>query len=150
MTTSAYLFNTENQSNTSQDVRTLDGLRILLAEDCPDQGRLCLEYLQSAAANVTLECTGPSAVDAFQKSTTPFDAVLMDFQIPELDGIDATRQLRELGYQGTILALTGFDEEELRQSWLEVGCNDFLRKPLRKTELIDAILNHTQAKQKTI
>jgi two-component system sensor histidine kinase/response regulator len=145
MTTSEPHLKTDNPSNPSQDVRSLDGLQIMLAEDCPDQGRLYLMFLQSSGANVTLECTGQSAVDTFQKTDTQFDAVLMDFQMPELDGIDATRQLREQGYQGAILALTAFDSVELRQSWFQAGCNEFLKKPLKKDELVSTILNHTMA-----
>ncbi|NOY42064.1 MAG: response regulator [Planctomycetes bacterium] len=133
----------ENQADSPQAALELEGLQVLLAEDCPDQGRLFLKFLQLAGASVTLECTGQSAVDTVRKSTTPFDAVVMDFQMPELDGLDATRQLRELGHSGAIIAVTAFDSIELKQSWFQAGCNEFLRKPLQKAELVDAILRHT-------
>ena len=138
---------TDSQSGISP-ASPLEGLQVLLAEDCPDQGRLYLKFLQTAGATVTLECTGQSAVDtigkSIRRSTKPFDAVVMDFQMPELDGLDATLQLRELGYEENIVAVTAYDTEELRESWFQAGCNEFLNKPLNKAELISAILRHAK------
>ncbi len=133
----------KNKVNSPQVALPLEGLQVLLAEDCPDQGRLYLKFLQFAGAVVTLECTGQSAVDTVRKSPMPFDAIVMDFQMPELDGLDATRQLRELGHCGAIIAVTAFGSLELKQSWFHAGCDEFLKKPLQKTELVDAILRHT-------
>ena len=111
------------------------------------KGRLYLTFLQSAGAEVTLECCGQSAVDTVRKAPTRFDAVVMDFQMPEMDGVDATRQLRDLGYTGTIFAVTAFGSEELKQSWFQAGCDDYLEKPLNKQNFIAAVVRHTTAKE---
>ena len=116
---------------------------MLLAEDGMDQGRLYLKYLQVAGAEVTLECNVQSAVDSVRKSPTLFDAVVMDFQMPEINGLESTRQLLGLGYSGVIIAMTAFASEELKQSWFPAGFDEFLEKPLNGRELINAVLRHT-------
>ena len=140
----------DSQSDSSQAAPTLEGQRVLLAEDCPDQGRLYLEFLRQAGAEVTLECSGQSAVDAVRKMPTHYDAVVMDFQMPELDGLDATKQLRELGYSGPIIAVTAFGSDELRSSWRQAGCVDFLEKPLDQHKFVGTVLRHATAARKTI
>ena len=134
---------TDSQLYSSQTDSLLEGLQVLLAEDCVDQGRLYLKFLQVAGAGVTLECNGQSAVHAVRKSPTLFDAVVMDFEMPEMDGLDATRQLREIGYSGAIIAVTAFGSEKLKQSCFQAGCDDYLKKPMNKHELISAVLRHT-------
>jgi len=136
---------TDNQLSSHQAGAALEGLQVLLAEDCADQGRLYLKFLQSAGAEVILECCGQSAVDAVRKSPTLFDAVVMDFQMPEMDGLESTRQLRDLGFSGAIIAATAFGSEELKQSWFEAGCNEYLEKPLEERQLISAVLRQTMA-----
>jgi CheY-like chemotaxis protein len=130
----------ESQPDLASKDLALYGRQVLLVEDCPDQGRLYLKFLQCAGAEVTLECTGQSAVDTIRKAPDLFDSVIMDFQMPELDGLDATRQLRGIGYQGTIIGVTAFNSEDLRTSWFHAGCNDLLDKPLAHSALIHAIL----------
>ena len=130
----------ESHSDLASQDLALHGRQVLLVEDCPDQGRLYLKFLQCAGAVVTLECTGQSAVDTVRKALDLFDSVVMDFQMPELDGLDATRQLREIGYQGTIIGVTAFNSEDLRTSWFHAGCNEILDKPLTRSALINTIL----------
>lgn len=137
------------QSDSSQVDQPLKGLHVLLAEDCVDQGRLYLRFIQKAGAEVTLECNGQSAVDAVRDSLEVYDAIVMDFQMPELDGLDATRQLRDLGYRGAILAMTAFGSLDLKRSWFEAGCDDFLEKPLKKHELTQAILQQVSLAKET-
>ena len=131
------------QSSSPQATLTLKGKQVLLAEDCVDQGRLYLKFLQAAGAEVTLECNGKSAVDVVRKSPKHFDAIVMDFQMPEMDGLESTRQLRKLGYCGAIIAMTAFGSEKLKQSWFQAGCDEFLLKPLNRGEFIRAVLHQT-------
>jgi two-component system sensor histidine kinase/response regulator len=128
--------------DTSPASLPLEGKQVLLVEDCPDQGRLYLKFLQLAGAKVTLECTGHSAVDAIRRSPALYDAVVLDFQMPEMDGLHATMRLREQGYRGAILAVTAHGSEELRQAWFEAGCNDFLEKPFEDSTLINTLELH--------
>lgn len=118
---------------------SLEGMRVLLAEDCMDQQRLYYKFLKDAGADVVLECNGQAATDAARKTPDAFNAVVMDFQMPELDGLDATRGLRELGYYGPIIAITAHASSELEQAWYEAGCDSFLTKPINKQELIGAV-----------
>ena len=124
------------QTDSSQDVLPLAGMQVLL-----------LRFLQDAGAEVTLECNGQSAVDAVIKSPTLFDAVVMDFQMPELGGLDATRQLRELGYSEAIIAVTAYGTEELKQAWFQAGCDEFFEKPLEQAKLINAVRRHSATKK---
>ncbi|MCP4171177.1 MAG: response regulator [Fuerstiella sp.] len=139
---------TDNEFDSPQTDTPLAGLRLLLAEDCADQGRLYLKFLQSAGAEVTLECNGESTVDSVRKSPSLFDAVVMDFQMPEMDGLESTRQLRGLGYDGAIIAATAFGSQKLKRNWYQAGCDAYLIKPLKKAQLIAAVLQHSRAAEK--
>jgi len=129
------------KANSIRDFTDLKGLQVLLVEDCVDQGRLYLSILKSAGVDVTLECNGQAAVDAIRKTPDLFDAVVMDFQMPEVDGVDATRHLRTLGYRGAIIAMTAFGVEGLEQLWTQAGCNTYLTKPLDRDVLLEAVLS---------
>lgn len=132
------------------DPSPLEELRVLLAEDCVDQQRLYLKFLRDAGADVVLECNGNAAIDAARKTPAAFDAVVMDFRMPELDGLEATRGLRELGYYGPIIAVTAHASPELEQAWYQAGCDSFLTKPLQKRELVGAIARLASAKAETV
>ena len=101
-----------NDSDPQQGVRALEGRHVLLVEDSPDQQRLYLRFLQRAGAEVTLECYGQSTVETVEESPHTFDAVVMDLELPGMDGIEATRRLRELGFEGAIIAVTAYGSEE--------------------------------------
>ncbi len=141
---------TDSKFDLPQTDTPLAGLRLLLAEDCADQGRMYLRFLQSAGAEVTLECNGESTVDSVRKAPSMFDAVVMDFQMPEMDGLESTTQLRELGYGGAIIAATAFGSEELKRNWFQAGCDAYLIKPLKTHELIRAVLQHATAAEKQV
>lgn len=125
-------------------IPVLAGKQVLLVEDCPDQGRLYLKYLQTAGAQVTLECNGRAAVDAVRKSSVSYDAVVMDFQMLKMSGLEATARLRELGYGGAIIAATALPTADLKQAWFQAGCDEFLEKPLKRCELVNAVLHHIE------
>ncbi|MBS0195732.1 MAG: response regulator [Planctomycetes bacterium] len=107
---------------------------ILLAEDGPDNQRLIAHILRKAGATVTLVANGREAVDA--ANAAMFDLVLMDMQMPVLDGYSATRELRASGYRGPIVALTAHSGNEDRARCLAAGCDDFANKPIDKASLL--------------
>lgn len=136
---------THSQSTESQADQPLAGRRVLLAEDCMDQGRMFLHYLQKAGAEVVLECNGQAAVKTVKSTPDTFDAVVMDFEMPEMDGLFATLKLRDNGYQGAIIGITAYDCEELRESWFSAGCDAYLRKPLERAAFIETLDGHLRA-----
>ena len=106
---------------------------ILLAEDNPAIQRVTALHLERLGAKVALARNGEEAVEAViraQEANLPFDVVLMDMQMPVLDGYEATRQLRAHGYAGTIIALTAYAMPEDRDESLRLGCDEHLSKPI--------------------
>ncbi|MFI4855996.1 MAG: PAS domain-containing protein [Phycisphaerales bacterium JB065] len=123
-------------SSTETDAMPLKGLRVLLVEDGPDNQRLIAHHLKRAGARVELAENGAEAVRELQESSEPYDLVLMDMQMPVMDGYAATRRLRELGNRIPVLALTAHAMPDDRAKCIEAGCDEFLTKPIHPDELI--------------
>jgi two-component system, sensor histidine kinase len=121
---------------------------ILLAEDGPDNQRLISHILTKAGAEVTIVDNGKKATDAARaaaKAGHPFDLILMDMQMPVMDGYEATMALREEGYTGWIVALTAHAMASDRQKCLNAGCNDYATKPIQRQEFFATLAKYVGA-----
>jgi PAS domain S-box-containing protein len=107
--------------------------RILLAEDNQANQKLLNMRLSQAGAEVVTVGNGKEALDRTTEAALegrPFDAVIMDMQMPVLDGYEAVRQLRARGFAEPILAVTAFAMNEDREECIGLGCDDFISKPI--------------------
>ncbi|MFK7789487.1 MAG: PAS domain-containing protein [Phycisphaeraceae bacterium] len=128
----------------------LKNKKILIVEDGPDNQRLFNHYTTKAGAKVELAENGAVGKDAALKAWQdgePFDIVLMDMQMPVLDGYDATGQLRDAGYDLPVIALTAHASDQDREKCLQAGCTDYLSKPVDRQQLIQTLANHLSASQ---
>ena len=116
-------------------------LRVLVAEDNLVNQKIALLMLERLGYRADLVANGREAVDAVRR--VPYDVVLMDLQMPELDGLDATREIiaeHPLGRRPRIIALTANAFEDDRLECLAAGMDDHLSKPLQKERLESALV----------
>ena len=115
-------------------------LRILLVEDNAMNRRLATILLDRMGYAADVATNGLEAIEALERAT--YDVVLMDIQMPELDGLEATRRIRSRwpdGARPRIVALTANAMAEDRAATIEAGMDDYLSKPIRPDELTDAL-----------
>jgi CheY-like chemotaxis protein/anti-sigma regulatory factor (Ser/Thr protein kinase) len=121
--------------------RPFTPLRLLLAEDNPVNQRLAVRLLERRGHGVVTADNGTEAVAAFARQS--FDAVLMDVQMPEMDGLEATAEIRarerQTGQRIPIIAITAHAGQGDRERCLEAGMDDYVRKPIQPAELFAAI-----------
>ena len=115
----------------------LHGKLVLVAEDNPINQQLALEFLQRAGARVDIAQTGQEAIAAAVETT--YDVIMMDIHMPQTDGLEATRVLREQGITTPIIAVSADALSERKTSALDAGCNDYITKPIDFDQLMSAV-----------
>ncbi len=120
--------------------RPLRNSRVLLVEDNELNQQVAGEFLEKAGLRITIANHGGEAVQWVQREN--FDAVLMDLQMPEMDGYEATRCIRKLPGCGNlpIIAMTAAAMQDDRKACLDAGMNDHVAKPINPRELIETLL----------
>ncbi len=127
---------TSQKPNKDGDIR-LDGLSILIADDGVDNQFLLSTYLTLAGAHVELANDGEEAVSMAMDGD--YDIILMDIQMPNLDGYQATERLRKLGCKVPVVAITAHAMRSEIEKCFQVGCDAHLSKPVRSPALLDMV-----------
>ena len=115
---------------------------MLVAEDGEDNRRLIVHHLSRAGMKVIVANNGREAIDlaiAAQRQSHAPEVILMDMQMPIMDGYEATAKLRELGWRGAIVAITAHAMRGDRERCTQVGCDDYLSKPIDRDILIQTV-----------
>jgi two-component system CheB/CheR fusion protein len=132
-------------ASANDDALPLRNLHVLTVDDREEFCYLVSRYLQDAGGRATAVYDGQSAIEALEKAKSdPFHAVIMDIQMPGMDGYETTRRLRAKGFQTPIIALTAGAMVGDREKCLNVGCDDYLTKPIDRRALVAAIAHHAQ------
>jgi CheY-like chemotaxis protein len=114
--------------------------RILLAEDNPVNQKLATVILQKAGYQVTVASNGKEALETFTRAPDDFDTILMDIQMPDMDGYEACRSIRHQGFHAIpIIAMTANAMKGDRELCLEAGMNDYITKPIKR-EIVFQVL----------
>jgi len=126
----------------------LSGTTVLVAEDVPTNQLVVRELLESLGATVRLADNGALALRQLAEHGDQIDLILMDIQMPELDGIEATRRIRAGSIRPDIpiIALTAHALEDERQRTAIAGMNDFLTKPIDPDQLLDKVRRYARPK----
>jgi len=137
----------ENVSTATQRFPQIQPLKILLAEDSLANRKLALGLLSRWGHQITVATTGQEALDAMDREK--FDVVLMDVQMPELDGLAAARRIRELEHERKtaripIIAMTAHAMKGDRERCLEAGMDDYVSKPIRPFDLASVLSHYGQ------
>ena len=130
------------QSDTSSSNTTIPGARILLVEDNLINQQIALSWLEKMEMNVEIANNGKEALEILDKNS--FDAVLMDIQMPEMDGYQATEKIRsELRLPDLpIIAMTAHTMPEEIEKCLATGMNDHISKPINSERLFSVLFKH--------
>jgi PAS domain S-box-containing protein len=111
--------------------------KVLLVDDSEDNRKLVKLLLSNTNIEIVTAENGKQAIETALKNE--FDLVLMDIQMPVMDGVEATRWLRSTGYRQPIIALTANAMREEQEAYLEAGCVDFLSKPIERISFFNTI-----------
>jgi len=112
-------------------------LKVLLVDDSPDNRMLISAFLTNPGINLDVAENGARGVEKAMHK--PYDIVLMDIQMPEMDGFDAIKELSERGYKGPVVALTAHAMKGDRERCLRAGFSDYLCKPVSRQSLMDLL-----------
>jgi signal transduction histidine kinase/CheY-like chemotaxis protein len=128
----------------SRPALQLEG-RALIAEDGLDCQRLIALLLRKSGLEVDVADNGRIALEKALEARdagNAYDVILMDVDMPEMDGLSATSQLRQSGYGGPVIALTAFAMESDRERCLRAGFDDFATKPIDQARLLDLVATY--------
>jgi len=132
----------QNKIITQYSVREAikQSVRILLVEDNPINQKLALIMLTKAGYNVEVANNGREAVDKYTDTPENFNLIFMDIQMPEMDGLEATREIRDIGFDMIpIIAMTAHAMKGYREKCLDAGMDDYITKPIKRDSVFDIL-----------
>ncbi len=144
--------NIEQISDTTEYQKTLKGLKILLAEDNPLNQTLAIELLKSKGVEVYLANNGKEAIDLLTSKPNYFDVVLMDLQMPILDGYEATIEIKKsaLYKDLPIIAMTAHVMNDEIAKCKEIGIQEYISKPIKPDLLYNILLKYSKNRLENI
>ncbi|HPZ88219.1 MAG TPA: ATP-binding protein [Flavihumibacter sp.] len=125
----------------------LENVRILVAEDNPVNMMIVRRFLSKWNANITEAVNGLEAIQHFE--TKPFDLLLVDLEMPELDGAGVVSRIRRMGSDVPIIAFTAAVYDHMQADLIYKGFNDFIPKPFRPDDLRQKIIQYVNQRRKT-
>ena len=131
-------------ANLPEGFDAIRGARILLVEDNEINQQVAAELLQQEGFFITIASNGKEAVQMVTAANNPFDVVLMDLQMPVMDGYEATQKMRSEKIILPIIAMTADAMSGVHEKVLEIGMNDYVTKPIVPTQLFKALVTWIQ------
>ena len=130
------------RANADPLVRRLLGIKILVADDSEMNQFVLEDMLTSEGAVVSVAANGVQAVETVERASTSFDIVLMDVQMPEMDGLEATKRIRQITNTLPVIGQTSYATEDDRKMCCDAGMLDVVRKPIDHHDLVEMVLKY--------
>ncbi len=116
--------------------------KILIVDDDDISFYLVNEILSSYPFEITRACNGVEAMEFFKSQKNPFDLIIMDIRMPEMNGYEATQKIKELNPSVPVIALTAYAHYQGKIDCITAGCDEFIAKPFNINSLLDTIQKH--------
>jgi two-component system CheB/CheR fusion protein len=129
----------------NKNIETRIEARILIVDDRRDIRFIAQQFIENAGGTVETGENGLDALNAVsvaEKAGSPFDLVVLDMQMPLMDGYEAARQLRKSGFDKPIVALTAHAMEGDRDACIDAGCTDYMPKPIDGKAFVDLVQSY--------
>ena len=113
---------------------------ILIVEDNDGNAELLKNYLEPTGIIITHAINGKQALEAFEKNK--FDIILMDINLPDINGLEVTKQIKKINTTIPIISQTAYAMQNEKEKFLQAGCDDYISKPINSKLLIEKITHH--------
>lgn len=131
----------EIKKETSEKKSDLVGKKVLIVEDDPESSLLLSEYLGFLNGEVFTAANGSDCLE-FCKKNSAIDIIFMDIRLPDLNGLDVTREIKKIIPGAYIIAQTAYSSSDDRQKCFDAGCNDYISKPIDRKDFDQKIINY--------
>jgi CheY-like chemotaxis protein len=137
----ATLISSNTPNTMSKGTAAWKGKNILIVEDVISNFQLLVAYLSPLGANIIHEPSGLPAIETM-KTRNDINLILMDLRLPDIHGLEVTKKIRESGCDVPIIAQTAFAMYADRKNCIDAGCDDYIAKPIRRSDFLDIITKY--------